>query len=67
MIKLTRLNKTEIVLNAELIEYAESTPDTIITLTTGQKIIVIESVDEVIERFREYKRIVNQPFHGEVQ
>lgn len=58
MIKLTRLNNSLIVLNADLIEYVEALPDTIITLTTGQKVIVREGVDEVIERVKEFKRSV---------
>ncbi len=56
MIKVTRLNGQEIVVNAELIEYLESSPDTIIALTTGKKIMVKESVDEVVERIIEYRR-----------
>ena len=56
MIKLTRLNKTNLIVNSELIEFVEATPDTIITLTTGQKVIVRESVDEVIDSVIEFKR-----------
>ncbi len=54
MIKLTRLDDTEIVLNANLIEYIEATPDTVITMTTGRKYIVKESVDEVIKKAEEF-------------
>ncbi len=54
MIKLTRLDDTEIVLNANLIEYVEATPDTVITMTTGRKYIVKESVDEVIKKAEEF-------------
>ena len=62
MIKLTRLNNAALIINAELIEFVEESPDTIITLTTGQKIMVKESVDEVVERVMEYRRsIVNRP------
>lgn len=62
MIKLTRLNNTLIVVNSDLIEFVEETPDTIVTLTTGQKVIVRESVDEVIEKVISFKkRIVNGP------
>jgi flagellar protein FlbD len=50
MIKLTRLNGSEIVINAELIETIEATPDTVISLTTGRKFVVHEPVDEVIEQ-----------------
>ena len=56
MVKLTRLNKTNLVVNSELIEFVEATPDTIVTLTTGQKIIVRESVEEVIDLVVEFKR-----------
>ena len=56
MIKLTRLNKSNLIVNSELIEFVEATPDTIITLTTGQKVIVRESVDEVIDSVVEFKR-----------
>ncbi|CUS84511.1 flagellar protein FlbD [Candidatus Kryptobacter tengchongensis] len=56
MIKVTRLNGQEIVVNAELIEYLEASPDTIIALTTGKKIMVKESVDEVVEKIIEYRR-----------
>ena len=50
MIKLTRLNGEEFVVNAELILYVESRPDTYITLTTSDRLIVQESVDEVVKR-----------------
>ena len=62
MIKLTRLNNTLIVVNSDLIEFVEETPDTIVTLTTGQKVIVRESVDEVIDKVISFKkRIFNGP------
>ena len=51
MIPLTRLNHTRFYLNAALIEHIESTPDTVITLTSGQKFVVMESVEEVVARF----------------
>lgn len=47
MIELTRLNATKITVNADLIETVEETPDTVISLTTGKKIIVKESGQEV--------------------
>ncbi|MCK4632004.1 MAG: flagellar FlbD family protein [candidate division Zixibacteria bacterium] len=55
MIKVTRLNDDELVLNADLIEFVEAIPDTIISLTTGKKIMVQETVDEVIERVASFK------------
>ena len=48
MIYLTQLNTNPVVLNAEIIERVESTPDTVISFTTGKKIMVRESVDEVV-------------------
>ena len=58
VIKLTRLKSHdhEFVLNADLIETVEETPDTVITLTTGKKIIVEESSSEIIHRVLEYRR-----------
>ncbi|MFC1512330.1 flagellar FlbD family protein, partial [Candidatus Latescibacterota bacterium] len=44
------------IINSDLIEFIEALPDTIVTLTNGQKIIVRESVDEVVERVKAYKR-----------
>ncbi len=56
MIKVTRLNDKEFVINADIIEFIESTPDTVITTTTGKKVIVREDVDDVIKRVIEFKR-----------
>ncbi|MCA8986305.1 MAG: flagellar FlbD family protein [Planctomycetaceae bacterium] len=56
MIKLTRLNGEKFVLNAELIRFIESRPDTYITLTSDDRVIVKESVDEVIQRSLDYSR-----------
>ena len=58
MIRLTRLNDREIVLNAELIKTIEKTPDTMITLINGDQIVVRESMDEVIHRAIEYLRSI---------
>lgn len=66
MIKLRRLNNSEIILNSELIEYIEETPDTIITLVNGHKIVVLESPEEVIEKVIIFKqKIHNCNFHKE--
>ena len=56
MIDVTRLNGKNFVLNAELIEVMEETPDTVITLTTGHKYLVKESVDEVLDKIYAYNR-----------
>ena len=58
MINLTRLNGTPFVLNAEVIREVEATPDTIITLSTGEKIVVGESVDAVTSAVIDYKRAI---------
>jgi len=58
MIRLTRINGVEVVINADLIEFVEMTPDTLITLFTGKKIPVRESSDVVIERVVSYRRSI---------
>lgn len=58
MIKVTRLNHSELVVNAELIETVEATPDTVITLTSGKKLVVSEDVEEIVRRVMEYRRDV---------
>ena len=50
------MNGTKFVLNAEMIELIESTPNTVITLINGRKLIVLESVDEVVDKVIEYKK-----------
>lgn len=56
MIKVTRLNGQLIVINADLIEFVEEIPDTIISLTTGKKIMVKENADDIIEKVTDFKR-----------
>ncbi len=56
MIKLTRINGAEFVLNSELIKFIEETPDTIITLVNQEKVIVEENPDEIIHRIIEFRR-----------
>ena len=56
MIKLTRLDGEQFVLNADLIRYVERRPDTFITLTSGERIVVSESMDEVVERAVRYQQ-----------
>lgn len=58
MIKLTRLNDEEFVLNAELIKTVEASPNTVITITSGNKYIVKEEVQQVIDAVVEYKRSI---------
>ena len=60
MIQLTRLNHIPLVLNSDLIEHIEITPDTVITLTSGQKIMVLEPATEVVERVVAFRRSIFQ-------
>jgi flagellar protein FlbD len=61
MIRLTRINKVPLVLNADLIEHVEATPDTVIALTTGQKLVVLESAEQVIQKVIEFRRLIACP------
>ncbi len=61
MIYVTRLNHTSVVLNCDLIEYVETTPDTVISLTTGQKLMVRETAEEIIARVVHYRRSIMAP------
>lgn len=61
MITVTRLNNISIVVNPELIAFIEETPDTMITLSNGEKLIVKETVSEVIRRILNYRRSVFNP------
>ena len=56
MIELTRLGGETLVVNADLIETIEATPDTVVSLTTGRKLVVREAADEVIQRVVAYRR-----------
>lgn len=58
MIYVTRLNHKPMVLNSDLIEQIEMTPDTVISLTTGEKIMVLESSDELVERVVNFRRSI---------
>jgi flagellar protein FlbD len=58
MIYLTRLNHVPLIVNSDLIEHIEVTPDTFVVLTSGEKYLVLESPDEVIERVIKFKRAV---------
>ncbi|NLD45616.1 MAG: flagellar FlbD family protein [Clostridiaceae bacterium] len=55
MIRLRKLNGSSFVLNCELIETLEQTPDTVITTTNGKKLVVAETIDEIVEKVVQYK------------
>lgn len=59
MIALRRLNNQPIMVNADLIETLESTPDTVVTLTSGNKLIVRDSMDEIQDKIIDYKRKIH--------
>lgn len=56
MIEVTRLNNTKVLINPDLIELVEETPDTVITFTTGRKIIVKESRQEIKNLVKLYRK-----------
>ena len=56
MIKLTRTSGKEFVLNADLIEEVQETPDTVITLTNGKKLLVKDSADDIINKVVDYQQ-----------
>lgn len=58
MIQLTRLNSTRLAVNSDLIKYVEEAPDTVITLLNGEKLVVRETTEQVIERVRDFRRSV---------
>ena len=60
MIQVTRINHVPLVLNSDLIEHIESTPDTLISLTNGQKLIVLEDPQELIRRVVAFRRRIFQ-------
>jgi flagellar protein FlbD len=67
MIKLTRLDGEPFILNADLIRYVESRPDTFVTLTTGERVVVAETMDEVVARavrYQQLKHLVPAPVAG---
>src|SRR6266849_5839568 len=60
MIQLTRLNKHPLAVNSDLIKFVEQAPDTVITLVTGEKIVVRESAEDILTRVTEFRRSVLQ-------
>jgi flagellar protein FlbD len=60
MIQLTRLNNKPLLVNSDLIKFVEQSPDTLVTLITGEKIVVLERAEEVLVRVIEFRRAVLQ-------
>lgn len=57
MISVTRLNGEKLFINAELIEFVEATPDTVVSLTTGKKLVIKEEVDVIVQAVINYKQL----------
>jgi flagellar protein FlbD len=55
MIRVSRLDSTELIVNAELIEFIETTPDTVISLVDGKKLVVLEPAQEIVKRVMDYR------------
>ena len=62
MIQVTRINHVPVILNSDLIEHIETTPDTVISLTNGQKFVVLEEAKEVVERIVDFRRAIQRPW-----
>ena len=58
MIQLTRINHKPLVLNSDLIEHLEVTPDTVISMTNGQKFMVLETAEEVIQKVIAFRKSI---------
>jgi flagellar protein FlbD len=58
MIRLTRLNNQSFIVNSDLIKFVEQSPDTLITLTSGEKIVVKENAEQVLQRVISFRRSV---------
>jgi flagellar protein FlbD len=56
MVQLTRLNNSPLLVNSDLIKWIENAPDTVLTLVTGEKIIVLESSKQVLDKIVEFRR-----------
>ena len=61
MVTLTRLNGVEFVLNDDLIEFIEKTPDTVISMSTGKKVTVKESTEELISMIVRFRKEISVP------
>jgi len=59
MIKLTRLNRVPLILNSDLIEHIAVTPDTVITLISGQKFMVLETAQEIVDKVIAFRRLIS--------
>jgi flagellar protein FlbD len=58
MIQLTRLNNHPLMVNSDLIKFVEQAPDTVLTLVSGEKLIVLETTNQVLQRIVEFRRSI---------
>lgn len=65
MIQLTRLNNQPLVVNSDLIKFVEHAPDTVLTLVTGEKVVVRETSDEVLQKITSFRRTILTGLVGE--
>lgn len=59
MITVTRLDGSQLIVNAELIEFIEATPDTILSMTTGKKVVIVEPPEAVVQAVIAYKQKIH--------
>jgi flagellar protein FlbD len=67
MILLTKINKAPIAVNADLIQYIEETPDTVLTMTNSEKVVVIESMTSIIQKIVHYRRMISGMINAEYE
>lgn len=62
MVKLNKLNGAAIVVNGDLVEFVEETPDCLLTMTTGRKLMVRQGMDEVLDLLLAYRQARKGPY-----
>ena len=67
MILLTKINKASITVNADLIQYIEETPDTVLTMTNGEKVVVVDSMASIIQQIVQYRRLISGLINAEYE
>lgn len=67
MIAVKRLNGEEILINPHLIETIEATPDTVVTLTTGRRLVIKESTAEVVAKIIQYRQTIGNKLYAEYE
>jgi flagellar protein FlbD len=67
MILLTKINKAQIAVNADLIQYIEETPDTVITMTNNDKVVVVEGMSAIIQKVVHYRQLISGLINSEYE